>query len=181
MRKEIIFIIALTSLLMINLPFVNATGSHSEVYLATDENAVFEKITYNDDMFAIQSNIKALSERFDRFIPFLKLEDNAAIRTLSPSDNPNNEIEQESLVPIIQELEEKGTSIKEISEVINEKVPSTRIIIEIDGSVIIVVNQAEVTKTDRLRARFLGYEFFSAEIDGDKIIYDDVSYQLQVE
>ncbi len=46
---------------------------------------------------------------------------------------------------------------------------------------IIIVNQAEVTKTDRLRARFFRLEFFSAELNDDKLIYADDSDQLLVE
>lgn len=174
-KLKLLIILFLSSLLLHTPVHAQTTGT----YTTSAEDAAFEQIIMNEESIVFITSLDSLYENIEIFLPLLQLEDEAITRNINP-DITNEDIpENESLIALIESFEEEGLQNRDNYRQLPYHIEGVYNTIKGDGTVIFIINGARVTETEGIiRAKFMNEEFFEAQIEDDRLIFDGVEYTL---
>ncbi len=177
MKKLFLTIVSIVLL----LPLQNIFAEENyKVYTTSDENAAIEQILISEDSLILSFAGGAIYEKFIEIIPYLQIEDEAAIKnailTMPPSQ-PNG-----SLVSKAKELEEQGLADGVIYDELSKIYDPVQYVVNKDGAFIIEFNGIDIYNKDNvLRVRYNKVVVIDAQIEDDKLILDNIEYTLESE
>ena len=177
MKKLFLTIVSIVLL----LPSHNIFAEENyKVYTTSDENAVIEQILISEDSLILSFAGGAIYEKFIEIIPYLQIEDEAAIKnailTMPPSQ-PNG-----SLVSKAKELEEQGLADGVIYDELSKIYDPVQYVVNKDGAFIIEFNGIDIYNKDNvLRVRFKKVVVIDAQVEDDKLVFDNIEYTLETE
>ena len=178
MKKLFLTIVSIVLL----LPSHNIFAEENyKVYTTSDENAVIEQILISEDSLVLSFAGGAIYEKFIEIIPYLQIEDEAAIKNANPT-MPSQNQPNESLVSKAKELEEQGLADRVIYGELSKIYDPVHYVVKIDGSFIIEFNGIDIYNKDNvLRVRYNKVVVIDAQIEDDKLILDNIEYTLESE
>lgn len=178
MKKLFLTIVSIVLL----LPLQNIFAEENyKVYTTSDENALIEQILISEDSLILSFAGGALYEKFVEILPYLQIEEDAAIKNANPT-MPSQGQANGSLVSKAKELEEQGLADFVIYDELSKIYDPVKYVVNKDGSFIIEFNGIDIYDKDNvLRVRYKKVVVIEAQVEDDKLVFDNIEYTLESE
>ena len=109
------------------------------------------------------------------------IEEDAAIKNANPT-TPSQDQANGSLVSKAKELEEQGLADGVIYDELSKIYDPVQYVVNKDGAFIIEFNGIDIYNKDNvLRVRFKKVVVIDAQVEDDKLVFDNIEYTLETE